>query len=619
MELKPAAGAGRAQLLDQVALRLGVLRGLSRFLHGQLAPDGSSLCRRHRVEHTGKLVYGAVIDLTLWRFTREEDDLQRAVQRVLRTVAMLGEDPDSHVPVFLPGRVDPRNASTNAIDGGACADVLATLLEEVPQAFSDSERQRTTEALVTHVDGYLRHAARERPITAQRLWAATGVARAARLLGRDDWRADALAGCRLALEELSADGVAPYIPEHTDHCSHEGLADVSGFYHSRTPGFVLYVHDILGEALDDFAAERLSAALDALLAMRDGNGRKVVHNEAKAWYWESGYEVASHPFDVYALHTGARLLQRPLYSNEAGRAMEEWLAHLSALDGAALSHDGPGVNFQCPVFWSGHGAWAARVIADVPLRAEVREPVDIDLPASGLLHVERRRYTAVLRGSRRRNSNLFGCDVGGGALQSLVVREDPRLSQGRELVPLRRFDVERPGSFLFRPHDARGRWATLLALVSAQRSDLRFRLFVAKVEWDARRWLPALLYPLRQLLLRSWRDASPWFAAHRDVATQHRYDGSEVVFDGGLADWDGLRAAGVTTRRRYRFEEQALVLCDVLLAAGAKGSLRYRLPEGLDEVTVEAEGVEVIRRGEWLSARLAGGDVRVEVHGRWNC
>ena len=166
----------------------------------------------------------------------------------------------------------------------------------------------------------------------------------------------------------------------------------------------------------------MRASLDALVAMRGGDGHKVLHNEAKAWYWESAYEVASHPFDAYALHTGARVLDEPLYSNEAGRVMEEWIAHIDPLDGGVLSHHGRGTNFQCRVFWSGHGAWVARVLADVPLRAEPREPVDRDLPASGLLHVERPRYVAVLRGRQRGASNLFGCDAGGGTLQSLVVR-----------------------------------------------------------------------------------------------------------------------------------------------------------------------------------------------------
>jgi len=619
VSLLPGSGSGRAELVDHVALRLGVLRGLSHFLAKNVRPDGSAICPRHRVEHTGKLVYGALIDMALWRYTREEESLSRAIARVMRTVDMLGEDPGSHVPIFLPGRVDPRNASTNAIDGGACADVLATLLEEVPQAFSESERQRTTEALVKHVDGYLRHAARERPITAQRLWAATGVARAARLMQRDDWREDALAGCRTALGELAPDGVAPYIPEHSDHCTHEGLADVSGFYHSRTPGFVLYVHDVLGEPLDAWCTERITAALDALVAMGDGNGRKVIHNEAKAWYWQSDYEVASHPFDAYALHTGARLLDLPVYRGAAGRAMAEWVAHLSVLDGAACSHHGSGVNFQCPVFWSAHGAWVTHIIADVPLRATASEPRDIDLAQSGLLHIERPRYTAVLRGSRRRSSNLFGCDAGGGTLQSLVVRDDPRKTQGHERVPLRRFVVDRPGSFRFRPRGGPGRLANFVALCKAWRSDLRFRLFLAKVEWDARRWIAALAYPFRHILARCWTDASPWFAAHRDVSTTHHYDGTEVVFEGGLADWAGERAKGITTQRTYRFEQDAVLLQDVFVASDARGTLRYRIPEYLSDVSIDAQGVEVSFQGRDLLAHLDGGAVRVEVRGRWTC
>ena len=107
-------------------------------------------CPRHKVEHTGKLVYAALIDLAHGRYTREDEPLERARRRVLRTVDHLGIDPGSNVPVFLPGRVDGRNASNNAIDGGACADVIATLLEEAPELFSDGETERCREALTRH-------------------------------------------------------------------------------------------------------------------------------------------------------------------------------------------------------------------------------------------------------------------------------------------------------------------------------------------------------------------------------------------------------------------------------------------------------------------------------------
>ena len=616
MSLRPAAGEGRTRLTDQVALRLAVLGGLARWMQRATGPDGALRCRRHGVEHTGKNVYAALLHLELWRYTREEECLDLCRRVVLRTVDMLGEDPQSKVPVFLPGRVDPRNASTNAIDGGACADTLATVLEECPEIFSLEESERITAALVSHVDGYLRHAAKERPITAQRLWAATGTARAARLLGRADWRADALAGCALALDELTDDGVSPYIPEGSEHCTHEGLAEISGFYHSRTPGFVLYVHDVLGEALDERRRERLGASLDALIAMRDGNGRKPIHNEAKAWYWESAYEVASHPFDAYALHTGARLLARPLYSNEAGAVMEEWIAHLSRLDGGVDSHHGPGVNFQCRVFWTAHAAWAARVLADVPLRRSPRDPVDVDLASSGLLHVERPRYTAILRGARRRSSNLFGCDVGGGALQSLVVRGDPR-AQGDEQVAPQRFTRRRQGSVLVRDRNLPGRLPRLLRLARSWRGELRFRLFVASVEWGAKRWLPALCYPWRQGLLRLWRAASPWCAAHEDVGTVHVYDGEQVIFNGGVADAEGLRVPGVVTERRYRLQQDGVQLFDELRAQGLTGRVVYILPRRLTDVAVTAEGATALRRGDEVVLKLRGGTAMLRVEGFW--
>jgi len=526
---------------------------------------------------------------------------------------MLGEDPDSKVPVFLPGRVDPRNASTNAIDGGACADVLATLLEEVPDIFSESERARTTEALERHVEGYLRHAARERPITAQRLWAGTGTARAARLLKRDDWAADALAGCRLALEELAADGVAPYIPEHTDHCTHPGLADISGFYHSRTPGFVLAIHEFLDAPLDAWHRERLCASLDALVAFRDGLGRKLIHNEAKAWYWESAYEVASHPFDAYALHVGARRLERPLYASEAGRVMQEWIAHLSPLDGGVQSHYGPGRNFQCRVFWSGHAAWAGRVLHDVPLRAAPREPLEIELPHSGLLHVERPRYTAVLRGAKRPHGNLFGCDVGGGSLQSFVTAE-PAL---HELIDAQRFERVRDGCALLRPTGAPGRVRRFVGLLSSERSDLRFRLFVTRVEWGAGRWLGAPLYLLRHVFLRTWREASPEFAAQCDAATECRREGDVVVYTGALALPDGSRWPGTRTERRYRFLDDGLQLDDRVTLDGASGRLRYRLPARFELQSAEAEGAALQRRGRWLVVHAGEAPVSLRVRGRF--
>ncbi|MDG2149939.1 MAG: hypothetical protein P8N09_10480 [Planctomycetota bacterium] len=623
MSFAPAPGTGKTRMADHVQLRLGILRGLSNFFEKLTGPDGALICPRHRVEHTGKIVYASVINLEAWRFTREEDYLERGKRQVLRAVDHLGLDPESRVPVFLPGRVDHRNASTNAIDGGACADAIATILEEVPGLLDRVDEERCLAALDQHVEGYLRHAARGRPITAQRLWAATGVARAARLMGRSDWADDALAGCASALEELSPDGVAPYIPAHTDHCTHPGLADTSTFYHSRTPGFVLYVHEVLKQmegvdaTLSESQKERVDASLRALIAFRDGLGHKVLNNEAKAWYWESDYEVASHPFDVYALQVGSRVLKEPLFQDEAGRAMESWIAHIDPLDGGADSHHGRGVNFQCRVFWSGHAAWIARVIDDVPVRVVPRDPVDVDLKDSGLLHVERSRYTAVLRGRTLGASNLFGCDLGGGSLQSLVLASDDR-SLPVERMLRRRFGRLRPGSFLLRPVGAPGRLRNVFRVLREQRADLRFRLYVATIELKSRRGLlRGLFYPLRHILLRSFRDASPWTASHLDQLTVHAYDGESVLFEGALADRTGARVPGSRTVRRYSFHEDGVDLDDSLHLKDVRGTVRYLLPQGLGHVELSASGASLQKKGALVEVISKGGDVTLNVRGTW--
>ncbi len=617
------AGQGRGSLPDNIQLRLGVLRGMSQFFIRQMDADDGVRCPRHKVEHTGKNVYAALLHLANWRFTREDEYLDVAKRVVLRTVDNLGLDAGSGVQVFLPGRTDGRNSSNNAIDGGACVDTICTLLDEVPDIFTDDERHRCDVAVTTHVEEYLRHAARERPIPAQRLWAGTGVARAAVRYGRDDWRADVLAGCALSVSEISPDGLAPYIPEGAPDCEHPGLADLSTYYHSRTPGFLLAIHDVLDEPLDEATRQAVDRALDVLVAMRDGNGRKVLHNEAKAWYWESEYEVASHPFDAYALQLGAEHLGRPELKAEAAHAVEEWIAHISALDGGAQSHHGPGKNYQCPIFWSAHAAWVARIIERVGVHAVRREPRDVDLRASGVVHVERERYTAILRGAHRGSSHLFGCDVGGGALQSLVVRPDPRMPYGEEIVaPRKRFERRRPGTFLFKPAGGGARLSRLRALYASQRSQFRFRAWSAMFEWKSGRPFAACSIGWRFLVKRAWQTASPWRAAHLDVATTHTYADGTLVFEGGVADHDGTRVAGVTTRRRYVLAEDGIDLEDVLLfdASAPAGSLEYIAPAGLVDIAVSCDGGTVSTRGDVTSVRWPGGHAgRLEIKGRWSC
>ncbi len=611
------SGAGRGQLKDHLALRLGVLRGLSDFFHRLVGPDGALVCSRHRVEHTGKNVYAALIHHACYRYTREDFYLDRARQQALRTVDMLGQDPESGVAVFLPGRVDPANASTNAIDGGACADVLSTLLASDPDIFDSREQERVHEAVERHVEEYLRHAAREKPIPAQRLWAGTGVASAARLFGRKDWEEDVLAGCSQAIDEMSEAGVAPYIPQTSEHCTHPGLSDSSNFYHSRVPGFLLYIYQTLEKEIDDRTSSVIEASLDALLAFRNGLGHKVIHNEAKHWYWESEYEVASHPFDAFALQVGSEVLSQPQLAVEAGWVVEEWIAHLNPLDGGVLSHHGRGVNFQCPVFWSAHGAWIARIMDRVDVRSRERDLRDIDLAMDGIVHVERPGYTAVLRGKRKPHSHLFGCSVGGGALQSLVFRQGEGDGRPHEQIALERHQLLRQGSYLFRPVRGAGRLRRLLTLFQKEKGDLRFRGAMARVEWKAGRFFGALVYLWRHLIVRLWNDAAPWCAAHLDLETSHSWEGDTLVFQGTLADRDGKSLEGAVTERRYTFGPDEVEFVDTLSVEGLHGELRYRIPLHLCDVHLEGEGADCTMRAGEGSATLKGEKARITLSGKW--
>jgi len=251
------------------------------------------------------------------------------------------------------------------------------------------------------------------------------------------------------------------------------------------------------------------------------------------------------------------------------------------------------------------------------MRAARREPLDVDLATSGLLHIERERYTAVLRGATRGSSNLFGCDVGGGSLQSLVVLGGPRQAPA-ELVDRRRFQRERAGSFLVRPAAGPGRLAGLRRLAKDERSDLRFRLYVASMEFKARHGaLRGLLYPFKHMLVRSWREASPWWSSHLDLETRHEYDGREVRFTGAVADRWGARLPGTRTERTYGFEDDGVTLVDVLELDDVSGQVRYLVPEGFEVADVTCEGGALTRGAGRVEVAARGGHVRLEIRGRW--
>ena len=547
-----------------MAQRLGILRGLGRFFASHTDPTGGLVCPVHKREHTGWAAYGALVDHASWRYTREEDEAERAGASLRRAVDQLGRRPGSDAELFLPGEGVPGPA----VEGAAVTDAVATLLWEAPELWPGDAATRARQAVERHVDSYLAAVATDEPDAVVRMWAATGVAAAARLTGRDDWRAAALGACARLVDELSAEGVVPVV---------SGTHDPSPVRQGWPLAFLLYVHEVLGHAADAPTRAALGAGLDVLVALRDGLGRKLLRNDPCAAEWGGAYEVASHPFDAFALHRGGELLGRAELSAEAGLVAEEWQAHLSALDGGVESHHGKGrapapANHWCRLAFSAWGVWMARVVASVPLHAVPRDEAWIDLPATGLLHVERPGYVAVLRGAGGPADDAGGCDVAGGSLQSLVFRSDPSLGRGRELLaPM-----------------ARGA--------------------VPAGSWQARRG--------QTLGLGGSVHGAQWDAATQQQAERSE-DGDRVVYRGALADASGRRLDGTVTERTYAFERAELRVADTLRLSGVTAKLSWTVPAGMTDVTVEADGAVAVRKGDRITAPVRGGEVTLTVRGRF--
>ena len=342
----------------------------------QLADEeGRIVCPWHKVEHTGKNAGVIVLASELLRHDPERDEaflMKAAVTQARRLVANLKREGTSECHTFRPGRYDPFNCSNHVIDGGACSDALAHLVTELGDRLDPADREAFTNASVLHARTYLRYAALDKGIPAQRAWAVTGLAGATRLVDDPELEQAALEAVG-ALEAIQhEDGSYPYHPVEWG-AGHVGASDVSAFYQSRVTGFLLYALERMGRSPDDalFRAP-LFRGLDFLLALQGPDGIKCGLVEAKPWYWGATYEVASHPFDVFALSAGWRTWRRTNLAQGARAAFEAWARHLKP-DGEPQSHlPGPGRtrSYQCPVFWAGHAMWLAR---SLPMLEELWE------------------------------------------------------------------------------------------------------------------------------------------------------------------------------------------------------------------------------------------------------
>ena len=548
--------------------------------------DGALICPKHGVEHTGKSAGAIVLACELARHGAGASDrlFAIALAQGRRLVSRLEREGESTCFTFRPGRHDPHNCSNNVIDGGACSDALAQLVTTFGERLTASERESFQHACVLHAQTYLRYAVTQKPIPAQRAWAMTGVAGAAQLSGHKVLHLAVVEGAKGLASDQHLDGSYPYHPRASG-APHPGSSDVSSYYQGRVSAFLLHSLERVGiDPRQSPHAEALVRGLDFLTALYGPDGHKCGLVEAKPWYWEGAGEVASHPFDVFALARGGRLFGKAAYGRAALAAHGAWAACLDR-DGRprARRERGGREDYQCSLFWAGHASWAARALPDLEALEAAGDAIAPAMPAvqefeqASLYRLENEKVIAWVRGSRPGRSAMHGSPHGAGLLR-VVSR-----ASGTELLS-RSLDGSPGGAPV--PAEWAGRagvW-NIARGWRAGAADLRFSLWLARAAWRARGLRAALGEPVRRLRDGVLAFASPRVRSDMDLAPTCRVTPRGVQLESRLARPDGQVLAGSRLVRGFELDETGLWVDDHLIEPGAGKSARYSLPGAARDV-----------------------------------
>ena len=568
------------------------LRRVLRWMLSLRDGEGRIVCPEHAVEHTGKSAYVIVLAAELAKHDphAERSELVAvAAQQGRRLVANLVREGTSPCHTFRPGRHDPFNCSNGVIDGGACSDALAQLVQELGPELDPADREAFADASALHARTYLRYAVLDKGIPAQRAWGLTGLAGAWALVGEPELERAAVEAVGVLEGIQHDDGSYPYHPLEWG-AAHPGASDVSAYYQSRVTAFLLFALERLGrDPTGALFRAPLVRGLDFLCALAGPDGRKVGLVEAKPWYWGAGYEVASHPFDVYALAEGWRRFGAPRYGSAALAAYSAWAEHLGP-DGRPRSHEpgpGRGRSYQCPLFWASHAAWIARALpeleelsASAPECAEPRrdgESLEIGVswfPNAQLGRVEDGHVIAWVRGARPPYNVHHGSPYGAGLVHAV------RREGGEPLVTRCRLAGEQEGEW----HGHRGLPSPLRGLRSGGK-ELRFSTWIARTHLRAGRRAAALRAPLEVL------SRGVLAFGHSRVGSSFHVSPEVSVLADGLALRSGLAHRGgepvprTTIEREFRVDGRGLVVAERLLEGRGVRGLDYRVPRLATDVT----------------------------------
>ena len=569
------------ELLEPLRRTLG-------WLASMVDGEGRILCDEHRIEHTGKSAGAALLATCLWRHDRPEHraaHLRFAVQQGRRLVANLQREGTSECHTFRPGRYDPFNNSNHVIDGGAASDALAELVLVLAGELEPADREAFAAASLLHARTYLRYAALDKGIPAQRAWGLSGLAAAWALEHDPDLERAALEAVG-ALEAIQyQDGSFPYHPVEWG-AKDQGAADASSFYHGRIPAFVMFALERLGrDPTDRMFAGPLQGALRFAAALPGPDGIKCGLVEAKPWYWGAEYEVASHPFDVFAFARGGELFGKPDLSRKALSSFRAWAAHLGPEGRPASHRPGPhrSRSYQCPLFWAAHASWIGRALPDLEraLAAEQANPHatngahDLSVLCfhdASVARLEDENVVAWVRGVRP----LYNVHHGSPHVGLLRV---VRKSDGAELVDRVRH-----------AHGQAAEWSAAAGAPNPLRGwracgrELRFSLWQARNHWRCRRPGEALGAPWHALTqgVGAFASAQVSTAFHLGAALECPTAGVRQTT--GLAWRGGEPVPGVEVQRSFTLDGEGLRVAEHLRGAARVRGLRYVVPAAARDV-----------------------------------
>lgn len=558
------------------------------WMTSQREEDGRLMCREHRVEHSGKNAGAIVMALRLARGQdgpQREELLELALFQGRRLVENLVREGTSPCFTFRPGRHDPFNCSNSVIDGGAASDALGELARELEGEVADEDLAAFRAASLKHARTYLRYAVLDKGIPAQRAWGLTGLASAWKLERDPVLEEAALGAVELLAKIQNSDGSYPYHPLEWG-AAHVGASDVSAYYQSRVTAFLIHALEDLGRdpASEEFRGP-IRGGLDFLCALQGSDGIKVGLVEAKPWYWGATYEVASHPFDVFALAAGWRLFGEERYGLAAMAALKAWSRHL-ATDGRPRSHlDGPGRgrSYQCPMFWAGHSMWIARALDDLQAieaaqLSKHESSRGIDLIAqcfedASLVRLEDDEVIAWVRGARPGVNVSHGSPHGAGLLRVQRKRD------GRELLPRCRL-----GGHQVAEWSGKSGWVQPLRGWSAGAKEVRFSAWLARVQWRAGRRAAALWTPAQTFRRGVMAFAHPRVSTAFALNPRMSLIESGVRLDVPFAWRDGRPVPDSCVLREFRVDGEGLLVMERVSAAQGVRGLSYPIPDGATDI-----------------------------------